>query len=210
MVNLTPTDLENLNRQMQELYNTTAGILKPGLLRSLAATPEQTYKGEYRYPDVFTKAASLFEGLCRLHVFSDLNKRTALIATRTYMRINGYVFLVPISAVRFSVKVADDQNTDDDYTQKLIRRIAKWISKYSAKRGDLQEMKTAVKNSKREPDIITTLFRLKLDPLAHFLINRWLAVHIYPEYKRSRSEVLSFLFQMLEQSRVEFDEDFPE
>ena len=111
MASLTEQDLVQLNLKIQEYFKIKTGIQQAGLLNSASERPDQLYYGKELFPDIYTKAASIFEALTRWHIFSDLNKRTALIATRTYFDINDYLFLVPLSAVRFSVKVAADKNT---------------------------------------------------------------------------------------------------
>ncbi len=132
--------------------------------------------------------------------FSDLNKRTGLIATRAFLDINGYIFLVPLSAVRFSVQIADDQNTKDEYTQRLIRKIAKWIKKYTGSRQNLYDLTRASKNTSREFRLLIKLNHFKPYPLRKFLVGRWMAFDIYPEYKTDSVQALRFIQEMQDQS----------
>lgn len=115
------------------------------------------------------------------------------------MDINGYVFLVPLSAVRFSVLIAKDQNTDDEYTQRLIRKIAKWIEKYTGSRQNLYDLGRASKQVSREFRLLRRLNRFKLYPITKFIVSRWLASDIYPEYKMDTRQVLK-LFELQDQS----------
>ena len=57
----------------------------------------------------------------RWHAFTDGNKRTGLIATETFLKINGYFCLYPLDAVRFSVKVAATQRENQEITNRLIQ-----------------------------------------------------------------------------------------
>jgi death on curing protein len=41
------------------------------------------------YPDLFSKAAALFESLVSNHPFLDGNKRTAITAAGLFLRLNG-------------------------------------------------------------------------------------------------------------------------
>jgi death-on-curing protein len=202
-------DLIALNQSIQKSFNVKAGIEKHGLLNSIVERPDQGYYGKTPYPDIYSKAASIFESIARWHVFSDLNKRTALIATRSFLDVNGYFFIVPLSAVKFSVKVADDRNTDDEYTAKLIVKIASWIKKYSANKQDLLQLKTALKNCAKEYLLLDLFFRLKLSPIAEFFINRWLAVNVYPEYKMTREEIMDYIFEMNKETKKQYDSLFP-
>jgi death on curing protein len=60
-----------------------------GLLDSAVARPVATVFGIDAYPDLFTKAAALFQSLARNHALVDGNKRTAWAATWTFLGING-------------------------------------------------------------------------------------------------------------------------
>jgi Fic family protein len=57
--------------------------------------------------------------------FIDGNKRTGLAAAYAYMHKNNYKIVLPFSAVRFSVLIAQDK--------KDINEITKWIRSLSAK-----------------------------------------------------------------------------
>lgn len=63
------------------------------MLVSITEKPKTSFGGEELYPDIFTKAASLYEGLCNYHVFIDGNKRTAAIVMYRFLVINGYELL---------------------------------------------------------------------------------------------------------------------
>lgn len=62
------------------------------LLNSAVSRPQQTFAGKDVYPDIFHKAAALFESLVTNHPFVNGNKRTAWLATTVFLRLNGYIY----------------------------------------------------------------------------------------------------------------------
>lgn len=148
----------------------------------------------------------MFEAIAHWHMFSDLNKRTALIATRAFLDINNYLFLVPLSAVRFSVKVAANQNITDKYTQNLILKIAHWIEKHSAPKDNLMEILRMLKLNEKEQRPVFILAQFRLMPLVKMILIRWLAIDIYPEYEMSAKQILRFLDDIRQQNMDEIDD----
>lgn len=206
MTNLTVDDLININNIIQQYFGIRTGIEKHGLLSSAVERPDQVYDTKIMYPDIYTKAASLFEAITRWHMFSDLNKRTALIATRAFLDINDHLFFVPLSAVRFSVEVAKNQNTEDQYTQRLILKIARWIKKHSAHKGHMAEILRMMKNNNKELRPVFILGKLRLIPLVKMIVDRWLAIDIYPEYEMTSKQILNFLYEVRQQNVDQINE----
>lgn len=69
------------------------GVRDLGALQAAAARPQATFAGDDLYPDLFAKAAALFESLIRNHPFIDGNKRTAVAATGLLLRRNGFALV---------------------------------------------------------------------------------------------------------------------
>jgi death-on-curing protein len=63
------------------------GIRDQGLLESALARPENL--AAYGKPDVCDLAAAYAYGLARNHPFADGNKRTAFVASATFLILNG-------------------------------------------------------------------------------------------------------------------------
>lgn len=61
-----------------------------GLLESAAGRPQATAFGQDAYPTLHEKAAALLHSLARNHPLVDGNKRLALAATLTFLRVNGW------------------------------------------------------------------------------------------------------------------------
>jgi death-on-curing protein len=84
-----------------------AGVKDHGLLESAVHRPQQSVFGEDAYPSLFDKAAALLESLVKNHCFHNGNKRTAYMATKSFLILNGYYLRVERQyAVEFIVDIA--------------------------------------------------------------------------------------------------------
>ncbi len=75
---------------MIETTGGTTGLRDPGMLEAIIAKPAASFGGEDLYPDIYSKAAALFEAVVNYHVFVDGNKRTAVAALGLFLSQNGY------------------------------------------------------------------------------------------------------------------------
>ena len=76
------------DRQLAE-HGGISGVRDEGLLDSTLARPQQLQAYGDPPPDLADLAASLAFGLARNHPFGDGNKRTAHVAYRTFLLLNG-------------------------------------------------------------------------------------------------------------------------
>jgi death-on-curing protein len=76
------------DRQLAE-HGGSAGVRDEGLLESALARPQQLHACGNPAPDLADLAAALACGLARNHPFVDGNKRTAYVAYRTFLALNG-------------------------------------------------------------------------------------------------------------------------
>jgi len=191
-VRLTKEDIIYYHKSICDRFNTTYGILKPGLLDAVVIRPDQTVYGKESFPNIYLKAASMMEAISRWHIFADGNKRTALLITDTYLAINGYVFIPPLSTVRFIVNVADTLGNDNTQINKLIQSIANWLKDYTIEKGDKNYLKVVISKIEKELKDLQDLF--KIDSKKAFAkYEEWMAIDIYPEYKKEINEVKKFL-----------------
>jgi death on curing protein len=79
-------------RQLAE-HGGGAGIRDDGLLLSALQRPQD--KANYESPDIADLAAAYAFGIAKNHPFIDGNKRTALVASRTFLLYNGYQITAP-------------------------------------------------------------------------------------------------------------------
>lgn len=90
MPTLTPAQILFLHHRLIATIGGSHGIRDLGALQAAAARPQATFDGVELYPDLFAKAASLFESLIRSHPFVDGNKRTAVAAAGLLLLRNGF------------------------------------------------------------------------------------------------------------------------
>ena len=83
-------DLEDL-LMLTELLG-AGPVRDAGLLDSAAARARSSAFGEDAYPTLELKAAALLHSICSNHALVDGNKRLGLLATATFLRVNGHSF----------------------------------------------------------------------------------------------------------------------
>lgn len=76
--------------QKSPLSSESDAVLDIGLLESALSQPMQTFFGEFLNPTIYDQAASYLYGLAKNHAFENGNKRTALAATISFLKINGF------------------------------------------------------------------------------------------------------------------------
>lgn len=121
---LTEEEVITINYLVIENYSPKEpkGIIDANLLNSSLARPRQTVFGEDAYPDVFSKAAALFESLAKNHCFYNGNKRTAFVSLLQFLAYNGYRFkMEPKKAEDFVVDVVNHHYHFDEIV-KIIRK----------------------------------------------------------------------------------------
>jgi len=192
MVDLTAQDLLNIHELVRQRFRFIAGA-EEGLLDSIAKRPDQGYYGKEPFPNIWLKAASIMEGIVRWHPFADGNKRTGLVATRAYLDVNGYTLILPLSAVRFSVEMANEEENDPETIQQLLTRAAHWIRGHSARKGTLAERLRYWQHIFIPFRFVGLLASLHLTRWAFRTIGYWLAFDINPEYRKDATEVIYFL-----------------
>lgn len=77
------------DRQINE-HGGLPGLRDEGLLLSAMSRPENVYYYTEPKPDIAELAAAYGFGLSKNYPFNDANKRTALIAIRLFLKLNGY------------------------------------------------------------------------------------------------------------------------
>jgi death-on-curing protein len=104
-----------------------AGVRDSGLLQSALDRPRNLFAYEPG-SSIFELAAALCVGIARNHPFHDGNKRTALLATRAFLYLNGQE-LEPTQADEVSTLVAVADGSLDE------RRLAEWLKRNSSRRA---------------------------------------------------------------------------
>ena len=107
MTILTLEQLLEIHSLVVEATGGSLGLRDLGRLESAVATQTQHVFGEELYPAVVDKAAALIRSIVADHPFVDGNKRTALLAGLTLLRMNGMLFAAQPGEIEdYAVKIA--------------------------------------------------------------------------------------------------------
>jgi death-on-curing protein len=114
-------------RQLAE-HGGTGGVRDEALLESALARPQQLQAYGDPAPDLCDLAAALAHGLARNHAFLDGNKRTAHVAYRTFLALNG-AELVATDEEKYLVMMTLAEGTLAE------RDFAAWLRERVRRRG---------------------------------------------------------------------------
>ena len=100
------------DRQINE-HGGLPGLRDEGLLLSALSRPVNAYHYSDAKPDLAELAAAYGYGLSKNHPFSDANKRTALIAMRLFLKLNGYDLTAsPEAKYKTIIRVAASETSE--------------------------------------------------------------------------------------------------
>lgn len=131
------------DRQLAE-HGGSAGVRDEGLLESALARPQQLHAYGDPAPDLADLAAALAYGLARNHPFLDGNKRTAHVAYRTFLALNG-AELVATDEEKYvmMLALAEGKLAERDFAAWLRERVR------ARGRGEAHEPRPAYKAKAR-------------------------------------------------------------
>lgn len=102
----------------------STGLRDMGRLEAAIAAQSQAVFGEELYKTMFDKAAVVCRGIVADHPFVDGNKRTAMLAALTLLKVNDYELVIPKGQLEdFAVRIAVEHLS--------IQDIAAWFERYS-------------------------------------------------------------------------------
>jgi death-on-curing protein len=107
-------------------FGVLAGVRDPGLLDSALDRPRYLIADEPG-SSIFELAAALCVGIAKNHPFHDGNKRTALLATRAFLYLNGQE-LEATQAEEVTALVAVAKGSLDEHS------VAEWLRRNSSRR----------------------------------------------------------------------------
>jgi death-on-curing protein len=93
-------------------YGGLPSVRDLSLLESAVMRPRQA--DQYGVKDMPELASKLAFGLVKNHVFVDGNKRTALVASITFLRLNGYDFDAPGPEIVLSLVAVASGKMDEE------------------------------------------------------------------------------------------------
>lgn len=117
---LTKDDLCSINYKAQKLFEEIGiygveGVRDENLLSSLPISLETSYFGTEQYGTILKKAAWLWYSLTKNHCFLNGNKRTGLLATNYFLKLNGYSIIANRDELyEFTRKIASSQSMNKD------------------------------------------------------------------------------------------------
>lgn len=105
-------------------------------LEAALAAPAHTFEGKDLFPTIPEKAACLLRSLVKDHPFLDGNKRTAVVATIVFLRMNGYRAVARKGDLyRLALRVA--RSRDNDAVMRYLRRwFQQRVRRLSHRPGD--------------------------------------------------------------------------
>ncbi len=172
------------------------GVEKEGLVQAALERSERSLFGTSHYDDVYTKVASIMEGIIRWHIFTDGNKRTGLTIAFSILYINDIYLAIPLDAVRFTVKIAEMKENDEEFTNKLINEIAVWLQEHSTKEPRIFALK--VLKHTWWPALQLVVFQtIGLKKLADRKLDHWFAVKGHEDYKLEANQVVNYLLRLM-------------
>jgi len=191
---LSPETIKLIHSYVEEQFPSVEhGIKDHGLIESAAERPTQRlYDSSEQFEDIFTKAASLMEAIIRWHPFIDGNKRTGLLSAFSFLYVNGHYLAIPLDSVKFTVKIADTREQDQETTSRLIKEISTWLKERSAK--NLRDFNGKVIIFLYFPIIfliVLNFFRFR--KYVNRKLSDWFAIESHPEYAKEIGNVSNFL-----------------
>lgn len=104
------------------------GVKEPSALKFCVAQPKQEVFGKVLYPTTYAKAAILFEMLVNKHCFRNGNKRTAVMAVFSFMKLNDIQLHVSNKELADVAVVIASQRGDKRLTHE---EIVEWLKQHS-------------------------------------------------------------------------------
>ncbi len=115
MTYLTLEEIIVIHNLLVERHGGSLGIRDIRLLESAIMRPQTSFGGIELYPDAYSKAAVLSQGLIKNHAFLDGNKRVGIHAALTFLRLNGIKAKYGHKAlIKLAVDIANNKKTVED------------------------------------------------------------------------------------------------
>jgi death-on-curing protein len=124
---LNRTILEALHADQMVEHGGSAGIRAAGMLESALARPRQKWHYEPS-TDLAALSAAYAFGIAKDHPFVDGNKRAALVATYTFLAVNGFELEAPEpEAVTMILGIADGSASEEDLASWIRAHLIPWV-----------------------------------------------------------------------------------
>ena len=107
------------------------------------------------YQTIFDKAAYLWYALSNYHCFYNGNKRTALVTTYVYLRMNGYCLKIDRSFYDISLSIAES-DMEKEKIEEIIRENTVESHKISSE-NILKQLEMEIRKNCSFQDVIVKL-----------------------------------------------------
>lgn len=168
---ITSEEIIEINNTIRTKCGLSSGHIKKGELDTLATTYSKT-PFSLKERSVFEQSAILLEGIIRLHMFTDGNKRTALETTRQFLNRNDYVLVVPLSGASFIYAIAQDCTQE---TERVLSKIMCWLYDHTARIDQRYKIHKMIVVQTYIPVFIVRFFsKIKLQRCSRWFMKRYL------------------------------------
>jgi len=190
---LNSTHIIKIHNILVDVYKISNGYADKGKLDALL------YKIDFLHDDDILKRSSiLLEGLIRLHAFTDGNKRTALESVKTYLNLNDYYLIFPLSTVAFSYKIANTQKIDPKSNEDLINEITWWLKKFCVSKDDKNKINALFLLYYTIPTKLIHFFiKIKLPKIGNFILKKYIQMNVKDMNKNMIDFILNLLIDQL-------------
>lgn len=169
---ITPEEIIFIHKIIAKNFGLPKGSIKTGDLELLIEKSEYIPFSNERHM-LFQQASIIFEGLVRLHIFTDGNKRTALETTRQFLNRNNHVLVIPLSGTNFIYTIASNESRN---SQKVIDEINAWLRFHSPKTNEWHKIYTLIIIYLRLPLMLMNFFaKIKLNKISKHILYRYLS-----------------------------------
>ena len=168
---LTLEEIIFINKIIVEKFSLPKGHIKTGCLETIIAKSEGMPFSPEKFT-LFRQAAIILEGIIRIHIFTDGNKRTALESIRQFLNLNDHVLVVPFTGTNFIYNIAMNETLD---TEKILDKISIWLNTYSAKVNEWPRIQVLLFRHLRLPLMLVRFFsKIKLNRLSTWILYKYL------------------------------------
>lgn len=111
----------------RKVNGTEHSVRDMGLLVSAIERPRTDVFGSELYPTPHEKAAALLHSVARNHALIDGNRRTAWLAMRVFLRLNGVSASVAPPHVSIAGPFVEDVAQDNIDVPAMTKRLSAWF-----------------------------------------------------------------------------------
>ncbi|CUL42369.1 type II toxin-antitoxin system death-on-curing family toxin [Listeria monocytogenes] len=149
----------NINNYLQKLTENVVkpmyGIRDENSIHLIFQSLNQEVFGVELHPTIFDKAAYLWYSLANYHCFYNGNKRTALVTTYLYLRINGFNLKIDSSFYDIAMNIVEF-HMEQEKIKGIIQKHTTETSKLPSEKI-LEHLETEINNNSSFKDVIIKL-----------------------------------------------------